>query len=134
MADNLYRLGLYFDESNWKEKSAKMISSLINAIVRYPTSFGGWACILLEISIGTNEIVVISEESQRILIQVLKVYIPHKVIMSATEGSNSFPLLSGKEKNKEAALYLCRDYTCENPVSTISALIDLIGRKELKIS
>jgi uncharacterized protein YyaL (SSP411 family) len=54
--------------------------------------------------------------------------------MSATEGSNAFPLLSGKEKNEEAALYLCRDYSCENPVSSISALIDLIRRKELKIS
>ncbi len=134
MADNLYRLGLYFDESRWKEKSVQMISSLNNAIVRYPTSFGTWACIFLEISIGTNEIVVISEESQRILTQVLKEYIPHKIIMSGTNGSNSFPLLSGKEKNKGAALYLCRDYTCENPVSSISALIDLIRRKELKIS
>jgi uncharacterized protein YyaL (SSP411 family) len=111
-----------------------MISSLANAIVRYPTSFGVWACILLEISVGTNEIVVISEESQRILTQVLKEYIPHKIIMSGSDGSNSFPLLSGKEKNKEAALYLCRDYTCENPVSSISVLIDLIRRKELKIS
>ncbi len=134
MADNLYRLGLYFDESRWKEKSVQMISSLVNAIVRYPTSFGAWANILLQISIGTNEIVIISEESQRILIQVLKEYIPHKVIMSANEGSNSFPLLSGKGKNGETALYLCRDYTCENPVSSISALIDLIRRKELKIS
>ena len=134
MANNLYRLGLYFDESRWKEKSVQMISSLANAIVRYPTSFGVWACILLEISIGTNEIVVISEESQRILTQVLKEYIPHKIIMSGSDGSNSFPLLSGKEKNKEAALYLCRDYTCENPVPSISALIDLIRRKELKIS
>jgi uncharacterized protein YyaL (SSP411 family) len=134
MADNLYRLGLYFDVSLWKEKSVQMVSSLINAIVRYPTSFGAWACILLEISTGVNEIVVISEESQRILTQVLKEYIPHKIIMSATDGSNSFPLLSGKEKNKEAFLYLCRDYTCENPVSSINALIDLIRRKELKIS
>jgi uncharacterized protein YyaL (SSP411 family) len=134
MADNLYKLGLYFDKSHWKEKSVQMISSLVNAIVRYPTSFGGWACILLEISIGINEIVVISDESQRILTQVLKEYIPHKIIMSGTDGSNSFPLLSGKEKNKEAALYLCRNYTCENPVSSISALIDLIRRKELKIS
>jgi len=134
MADNLYRLGLYFDKSQWKEKSVQMISSLFNAIVRYPTSFGVWACILLEISIGINEIVIISEESQRILTQVLKEYIPHKVIMSATEGSNSFPLLSGKEKNGGSALYLCRDYSCENPVSSISALIDLIRRKELKIS
>ncbi|HMK18304.1 MAG TPA: thioredoxin domain-containing protein [Chitinophagaceae bacterium] len=134
MADNLYRLGLYFDKSQWKEKSVQMISSLSSAIVRYPTSFGAWACVLLEDLIGINEIVIISEESQRILTQVLKEYIPHKIIMSATEGSNSFPLLSGKEKNEEAALYLCRDYSCENPVSSISALIDLIRRKELKIS
>lgn len=134
MADNLYRLGLYFDKSQWKEISVQIISSLSNAIVRYPTSFGAWACIYLEISLGINEIVVISEESQRILSQVLKEYIPHKIIMSAAEGSNSFPLLSGKEKNKKACLYLCRNYTCENPVSSISALVDLIRRKELKIS
>ena len=134
MADSLFRLGLYFDKSNWKEKSIRMISSLGNAIVRYPTSFGSWACSLLEIFIGTNEIVIISEEPQHILTQVLKAYIPHKIIMAATDGSNSFPLLSGKGKYKEAALYLCRDYTCENPVSSISALIDLIRRKELKIS
>jgi len=134
MADNLYRLGLYFDKSQWKEKSVQMKSSLFNAIVRYPTSFGAWACALLEISNGINEIVVISEESQRILTQVLKVYIPHKIIMSGAEGSNSFPLLTGKEKSRETAIYLCRDYTCENPVSSISALIDIIGRKELKIS
>jgi uncharacterized protein YyaL (SSP411 family) len=134
MADNLCRLGLYFDNSQWKEKSVQMISSLSNAIVRYPTSFGAWACILLESLIGINEIVIISEESQRILTQVLKEYIPHKIIMSATEGSNSFPLLSGKEKSEEVALYLCRDYSCENPVSSISALIDLIRHNELKIS
>jgi len=134
MADNLYKLGLYFDERSWKERSVQMISSLFSAIVRYPTSFGAWACALLEISNGINEIVVISEESQRILTQVLKEYIPHKIIMSGADGSNSFPLLTGKEKSKETAIYLCRDYTCENPVSSISALIDIIGRKELKIS
>jgi len=134
MADNLFRLGLYFDKSDWKAKSIRMISSLGNAIVRYPTSFGSWACHLLEISFGTNEIVIISDEPQHILTQVLKEYIPHKVIMAAADGSNSFPLLSGKEKYIEAALYLCRDYTCENPVSSIGALMELIRRKELKIS
>ena len=134
MADNLYRLGLYFDKIEWKEKSVRMVSSLGNAIVRYPTSFGSWAGLLTEITFGTNEIAIISNEPQPILIQVLKEYIPYKIIMSATEGSNSFPLLSGKEKNSETTLYLCRSYTCENPVSSIAALIDLIRRKELKIS
>jgi len=134
MADNLFRLGLYFDKSAWKEKSILMISSLGNAIVRYPTSFGSWACNLLQISVGINEIVVISEEPQHILTQVLKEYIPHKIIMAAADGSNSFPLLSGKAKQIQPAVYLCRNYTCENPVSSIDALMDLIRRKELKIS
>ena len=134
MADNLYRLGFYFDEDEWREKSSRMIGSLGNAIVRYPTSFGSWACLLLEMTAGTNEIAVIATEPHNILSQVLNEYIPHKIIMSAKEGSNSFPLLSGKEKSNGVALYLCRDYTCENPVSSITALIDLIRRKELKIS
>ncbi|HKC36926.1 MAG TPA: thioredoxin domain-containing protein, partial [Chitinophagaceae bacterium] len=62
MADNLYRLGLYFDNNDWREKSVRIISSLGNAIVRYPTSFGSWACLLMEITFGTNEIAVISNE------------------------------------------------------------------------
>ena len=134
MADNLYRLGLYSDEPGWRERSFRMISSLGNAIVRYPTSFGIWACLLQEISIGTNEIALIANEPHKILLQVLKLYIPHKIVMSASDQSNSFPLLSGKENTGENTLYLCRNYSCEKPVNTVEALIDLIGHKELKIS
>ena len=134
MADNLFRLGIYLDKVDWKEKAYRMISSLGNAIIRYPTSFGSWSCSFLEISVGTNEIVVISNEPQRILNQIIREYIPHKVVMAAEEGSNLFPLLSGKEKQKDTAVFLCRNYTCENPVSSVTALIDLIRRNELKIS
>jgi len=134
MAENMHRLGLYFDKNEWREKSGRMINSLGNAIVRYPTSFGVWACLLLELTVGTNEIAIISNQPQAILIQVLKEYIPHKIIMSTTEGSNSFPLLSGREKTGQTAIFLCRNYACEKPVASVDALIALIGRNELKIS
>jgi uncharacterized protein YyaL (SSP411 family) len=134
MADNLYRLGLYFDRPDWRDKSSRMIGSLGNAIVRYPTSFGVWACLLLEIAAGTNEIAVIASKPQAILSQILKQYIPHKVLMSSEAASNSFPLLSGRLKSGHVNVYLCRNYSCENPVSTVEALVGLIKRKELKIS
>jgi hypothetical protein len=134
MAENLYRLGLYFDKPDWCEQSRKMISSLGNAVVRYPTSFGVWACLLLEISAGTNEIAIIADEPQNTLSQILNEYIPHKILMSSKEASNEFPLLSGKEITGEITLYLCRNYSCEKPVSTVEALVDLIRHKELKIS
>jgi len=111
-----------------------MISSLGNAIVRYPTSFGVWATLLMEITAGINEIAVIANKPQTILSQILKEYIPHKIIMSSKCASNEFPLLSGKENSGETTLYLCRNYSCKKPVSTIEALMDVIRRKELKIS
>lgn len=134
MADNLYRLGLYFDKPDWRDQAFRMIGSLGNAIVRYPTSFGVWACLMQEIANGTNEIALISNEPQDVLLQVLKRYIPHRIIMTSDEPSNSFPLLSGKEKKGENTIYLCRNYACEKPVNSIEALVDLIGHKELKIS
>ena len=134
MADNLYKLSLYFDKPGWREKSNQMINSLGNAIIHYPTSFGVWACILQEQVEGSNEIAILSNEPQRILKQLLKEYIPHKVIMSADKENNLFPLLSGKENAGETTLYLCRNYACEKPVSSIAALVALIRRNELKIS
>ena len=128
MADNLHRLGIYFDKSDWREKSIRMIHSLGKAIMRYPTSFGTWACLVQEIIAGTNEIAVISD-TEDTLSQVLKEYIPHKIIMFGSEGSNSFPLLSGKEKSSEAKIYLCRTYLCEKPVTSVSALMAFIRRK-----
>jgi len=128
MVDNLYRLGLYFDKSEWREQSNQIISSLGNAIVRYPTSFGVWANLLLEIYSGTNEIAIIADNPQRTLSQILTKYIPYKIIMSSKAPGNAFPLLSGKVSLGETTLYLCRNYSCEKPVSTVEALIDQIRR------
>jgi len=134
MAENLYRLGLYFDKPEWRQKAFGMIGSLGVAIVRYPTSFGVWACLLQEITEGTNEIALITSEPHKVLLQVLKQYIPHRILMVSDEQSNSFPLLSGREKTGENTIYLCRNYACEKPVNSVEALMDLIGHKELKIS
>ncbi|HEU4858926.1 MAG TPA: thioredoxin domain-containing protein [Chitinophagaceae bacterium] len=134
MAENLHRLGLYLDKSEWRERSSGMVNSLGNAVIRYPTSFGVWACLLLELTVGTTEIAIISEEPHAVLRQALKEYIPHKIIMSGTGGSNSFPLLSGKEKTAQTSIFLCQNYACEIPVSSVDGLIALIKRKELKIS
>ena len=106
-----------------------MVNSLGKAIVHYPTSFGVWSCLHLEIISGTNEIAIIANDAGVILTQILKEYIPHKIVMRSGNASNSFPLLSGKKNLGETTLYLCRNYSCERPVSTIEALMDIIRRK-----
>ena len=57
MAYNLHHLSILFDKKEWKDRSEKMIASLEQAIIRYPTSFGTWACLLQEKKNGTDEII-----------------------------------------------------------------------------
>jgi uncharacterized protein YyaL (SSP411 family) len=43
--------------------------------------------------------------------------------------NNLFPLLAGKKNTIEGGIYLCRNYTCKTPVSTVEELIKLIEGK-----
>jgi uncharacterized protein YyaL (SSP411 family) len=123
-----------FDKNDWKQKSMDMISSLGKAIIRYPTSFGNWACLLQEIITGTNEIAIIGEDFSKIHQEVLKKYIPHKVLMAAATGDNSYPLLVERTAAGLTTIFLCRNYTCNKPVFSANQLMSLINSSENTIN
>jgi uncharacterized protein YyaL (SSP411 family) len=127
MAYNIYQLSILFDVPELRERSEKMITSLSNTIVRYPTSFGVWAGLLMEIIYGTREIAVVGEKSFSIVKQVLAEYIPHKVFMASTTGIGNLPLLAGKQPADPPLIYLCKAYSCLKPVSRVSELIELVN-------
>ncbi len=128
MAYNLHQLSLLFDKPEWEQRSRDMLSGLGGAIIRYPTSFGNWACLLQEIIVGTNEIVVIGNDFSGLQAEILSEYIPHRVFMSSERASINFPLLADKRAGDKAAIYLCRNYTCQQPVFSAKDLITLINR------
>jgi uncharacterized protein YyaL (SSP411 family) len=130
MLYNVHHLSVLFNLPEWRARVEKCISSLGQAIVRYPASFGVWACLLQEIVDGTKEIAVVGENFHAKVKQLLAKYIPHKVLMAAQSGSESFPLLSGKPGGVETLIYVCEHYSCLNPVTTIPELIKLLNYQE----
>ena len=128
MAYNLYHLSVLFGKREWGKRSLDMILSLNTAIIRYPTSFGNWACLLQEIIAGTSEIAVVGKNLYNLHTEILQQYIPHRVLMTAEKGDNSFPLLAGKMTADKPTIYLCRSYTCLNPVFSAKELISLIDK------
>jgi uncharacterized protein YyaL (SSP411 family) len=127
MASNLYKLAIYFDKKEWNERAVRMINALGNAIIRYPVSFGCWANLVSELFSSTNEIAIVGTDYDGILKEVLKEYIPYKVIMSGMSGSNQLPLFAGKTGKKAPSIYLCRQYACKNPVQTLEAFVKLLN-------
>jgi uncharacterized protein len=125
MASNLYRLALLLDRPNWKKRSQEMIISLEKAIIKYPSSFGYWAGLFLEIATGTSEIAIVGIDHQRLLREILGEYIPHRILMASVK-EGEFPLLRGKGAGNITNIWLCRDYTCRQPVNSLAELRALI--------
>jgi hypothetical protein len=103
-----------------------MIISTGNKLMTYPSSFGMWTCLLQEIVYPTNEIVILGKEYQTLLPQVLSVYIPNKIIMASKESDFYYPLLAGKDSKDLTQIYLCKDFSCRQPVNNIKALLEQI--------
>jgi uncharacterized protein YyaL (SSP411 family) len=131
MAEMLWRLGILFDEQEWKSRARGMVSSLGNAIVKYPGSFGNWACLHQEMVTGTYEIAITGTDISEVHLQVLAEYIPQRVLMAASRSINELPLVKGKDFTKPATVYLCSNYTCKAPVFSAAGLTSLINNGKM---
>lgn len=123
MAGNLLELGILSGNKEWQLQSEKIVHSIAEMITKYPTSFGIWNNVLLQIIHGTKEIVV-TGHFENSLKEILSLYLPNAVIMAATIPDESYPLFTGKESGQPVAIYLCENYTCKKPVNTVQALIN----------
>ena len=126
MASNLYNLSVFLDKKEWRERSEKLLNSLGNAVVRYPVSFGYWANLVFEVLFGSDEIVIVGKGVDSLREDVLKEYIPFRLMMSSESESNQFPMLSGKAVTAPPSIYLCKHYSCQNPVQTLDEFVKLL--------
>jgi uncharacterized protein len=131
MAYNLYQLAILFDEKGWKERALKMLISLGNAIVRYPTSFGVWASLLTEVVSSTAEIAIVGDDAAEMLKVVSGFYIPHKIVMVSKAEMADFPLLKGKPGGTQTLIYVCKHYACLAPLTSPEKLFDLLHKINL---
>ena len=122
MAANLYYLSIVFDRSDWREQAENMVNNLGNAIVRSPTSFGNWGCLLQFMVHGSPEIVLTGLLPDDTLVELMGLYFPEKIVQSATQFHEDFPLLAGKSFEANTLIYLCRNYACAQPVKTVAEI------------
>lgn len=127
MAMNLQYLGIIFNKAEWVDRSRYLAEQLGNAIKSYPTSFGNWACLLQQFTYGIPEIAITGNASFEILPEILKEYIPIKVVQAAIIPSNEFPLLRGKSFEKGSLIYVCKDYSCKKPIENVKEIKSLLN-------
>jgi uncharacterized protein YyaL (SSP411 family) len=126
MAYNLYRLAVLLDKAEWRKRASNIVDAIGELPVKYPTSFGLWLSLLYEMIKGTAEIAIVGGKEVETLAEVQRLFIPHKLVMAAPEAMSQYPILKGKETDGKTLVFLCRNYACQKPVSTVDDLAALI--------
>jgi uncharacterized protein len=126
MAANLLYLGTVFDLQDWKQRAKGNTAGLQEVIGRYPGSFGVWATLLNAITYQLYEIVQAGSPSDEEFKEFLSKWIPNRVFQKNSVSHPDFPLLRNKPVQGTSRFFLCRDYSCQQPVKEVAELISLL--------
>ncbi|HEV2799227.1 MAG TPA: thioredoxin domain-containing protein [Pyrinomonadaceae bacterium] len=135
-AELLLRLALLTENQEYARRAVTIFRLLRNQMVRYPTAFG-YLLGALDFHLSTpKEIVIVgqpgADDSQALLREVWRRYLPNKVVAQTAERDEEAlslvplvrerPALGGR-----ATAYVCENYSCLQPVTTpaeLSAQLD----------
>jgi uncharacterized protein YyaL (SSP411 family) len=119
----LHYLGIVFDEPAWQERAIQLLTQVEKTAIRYPNSFGNWAQMMQQMAYGIWELAIVGPDGIALSRAVLNDFIPNKVLACSLEPDSDYPLLRGKNPGSgQTLIYACRQYACEAPVDSVSAL------------
>ena len=130
-AEVLLRIGLLTNNTDYRRRAATLLRLTSTAARRYPTGFGRMLCAFDFELAEPREIAVVgnrgSADTAALMDVIWKLYLPNRVIAQAhpsdSEAVNRIPLLHDRPQiNGAATAYVCRNFTCLEPVNDPEAL------------
>ena len=126
MAKNLQILSSIFDLSHYREMADRLLSAVEKSLIEYPEGYGNWADLYLQKVLGSPEVVIIGPEAFAFYKELKSEFLP-KIIFAVSEKNTSLPIFANRYKADKTLIYICRNQSCKEPVTSVAA-----ARIELK--
>jgi len=127
MVHNLQRLGILLDRPEWRETASGMLAAMRETLEKYPLSFERWATAMLNEAYPIHEIAIIGENAFEKALEIQRRFLPNKVIAASKAPDDTLPLLADKPGAADALVYVCRDFACQRPVSSLEEFWELVN-------
>ena len=129
MARNILQLGTLLDNTTWKELAHSLIGSFTELITKEPNYMSNWAIAFTEWQSNPAEVVIVGDQVKQAYASLREHYLPLTRFMGSSEKS-SLPLLREKVAiNKQTTFYVCRHFTCKQPVQKAQDALEQILNK-----
>ncbi|MBI3521125.1 MAG: thioredoxin domain-containing protein [Bacteroidetes bacterium] len=117
MAINLYKLSIYFDDTNYRQISESLLKSTIKEIENYGPGYSNWALLLLHYLKPQTEVVIVGKSVNEKLLALYK-QTPPNVIFALSDTASDLPLLKNRYVEGQTFIYVCRNNSCLLPTES----------------
>ncbi|MFO0705499.1 MAG: aldo/keto reductase [Nitrospira sp.] len=131
-ASVLARLASHLDRQDWRDAAVGAVRAYGRQIARYPRAFAKSLVVVDFLTESPVELAFVGDVNSAPLIELRKavadVYLPNRIIASTVGGGQpTHPLLKGKVTvGGAAALYVCRNFSCQAPVTDPAQVADAL--------
>jgi uncharacterized protein YyaL (SSP411 family) len=132
---NFYRLAEFTDRKDIRGKAVAILKCFSGLLAKAGTNFPQMLQAFQFDLYGATEIFVTGnkDESEKMLSELLKPYLPNKVLVFAEEHhvqdlSLIIPWIHGRApQSGKPSVYICRNYQCQLPVTDVKKALQLLG-------
>ncbi|MCX6829801.1 MAG: thioredoxin domain-containing protein [candidate division Zixibacteria bacterium] len=133
MIQAFLRLAAITGNENFRKQAEKGLAALSSGIAAMPQAMiSAVAALDYFLSDGIEIVVVGHDGREDFMKEIYRHYIPHRVIVVSARGDEPLPLLKGRRSGGPVTAYICRNFACLRPVTTLEELkkeMDLLSEQ-----
>ena len=123
----LQSLAVLRDRPEWRTRARSMLVAVREELSNYPTSFARFARAWLRETEGLREVGIVGKEAQDIGRRLQAHFLPNTLFAPALAPDATGPLTDRPATaDGTTAIYVCENFVCKRPVTTIGAALDLL--------
>lgn len=126
MARNLYALGEYLYNPEYSETAIRMLNNVAHDLIGGGPYYANWGILYAQFATPAYELAIVGPECIRRRREFDQYYLPHVLFIGA-ENDGTLPLLAHKSVKDQTTIYVCRNRSCNLPVTETSQALEQLG-------
>jgi uncharacterized protein len=121
MANNLFKLSIYFENQYYETICKKMLHHVIPNI-DYPSAYANWMTVFMNFSSSNKELAICGNNAVANAKTFNKNYFPD-VILAGTLKNSDLPFLKNRFQENQDFYYLCENKSCQKPETNFEVIL-----------
>ncbi|KUG06814.1 thioredoxin domain-containing protein [Solirubrum puertoriconensis] len=132
MAHNLLRLGTLLDVPAWRGRAAAMLALVQDLAVKEPQHLCNWASLYLSQLAPLAEVAIVGPDAELFRRELSRHNLPNAVLTGSSTTSELPLLLNRHAADGNTTIYVCYNYTCQQPVHSVAEALAQIHAAALR--